>query len=268
MAETPTDATSSQSTTTILEDADLLTLRDALHEGKQVKVLPDGSLEVSPDVVDAADGPRGRGLHRVPARRREGARGQGLRDDRPPRRPGVRGQRRRPRRECRAISTPRSARDDLLTIKVVLGMGANVAVLPDGTVQTRHNLDQTPRTQQQLDDLMAQIDAKVADGSLATEARAGRGLTIADTGDGQGTQLRFAQAAPDQPGIALPDDPVLPASSPASGSAEPGGESLPEDPTGVDLADLADQIDARADATRSDALQDQVAESTRLGLGA
>jgi len=154
--------------------------------------------------------------------------------------------------------------DDLLTIKVVLGMGANVAVLPDGTVQTRHHLDQTPRTEQEVAALLAQLDAAVADGSLAAEARSGRGLTIADAGDGASTLLRFAQAPADAPGIALPDDPVAPAPSPTAG--EPGGENIPDDPTGVDLAGLADRIDARADALRADALEDQVTESSRVGL--
>jgi hypothetical protein len=256
MTETPTAS--------ILDDADLRTIRDALKEGKQVKLLPDGSLEVSSDVVDAPMGAqaeayiesqlgdvkvlleKGFEMNVHPAGQVFGSSADGL-------------------TRVQGDLDPGLGRDDLLTIKVVLGMGANVAVLPDGTVQTRHHLDQTPRTTQQVDDLLAQLDARVQDGSLVREARAGRGLTIADAGDGQGTQLRFAQSAPDEPGIALPDDPVAPVSS-SSTSGEPGGDNIPEDPTGVDLADLADRIDARADALRTDALEDQVAEATRVGL--
>jgi hypothetical protein len=257
MTENPTDA--------ILDDADLRTIRDALKEGKQVKLLPDGSLEVSPDVVDAPMGARaeayiesqlgdvktlleqGFEMHVHPAGQVFGASADGL-------------------TRMQGDLDVGLGSEDLLTIKVVLGMGANVAVLPDGTVRTQHHLDQSPRGEQEVNDLMAAIDRHVADGSLATEARAGRGLTIADAGDGGGTQLRFAQSAADAPGIALPDDPAAPAPAGSTPAGEPGGENIPEDPTGVDLADLADRIDARADALRADALEDQVAESSRVGL--
>jgi nicotinamidase-related amidase len=40
----------------ILDDTDLRTIRDALAAGKQVKLLPDGSVEASADVVDAPMG--------------------------------------------------------------------------------------------------------------------------------------------------------------------------------------------------------------------
>jgi hypothetical protein len=235
----------------LLDDADLRGIRDALRQGKKVGLGSDGKIHVfdtpEGDPIDIAsetfiEGKLGEvrsllqhgfnaTLHpsgEISANSHDG---------------------RFMYQADEAVALTAADRDG---IRRMLVGGADVGITPDGTIQFSQAIGATTRSLNQADRVMAELDRQISSGRVASEAAAGRGLTISAREDGA---VEFGyQDAPRIPGFALPED-GLPADR---------VDDLLGDPSGRAMAAQGRAMDARAEQLRAAALGHHATESGRL----
>jgi hypothetical protein len=237
----------------ILDDADLRGIRDALREGKKVGLSADGKIHVFPTPEgDPIDLPSETFIESKLGEVRSLLQ-HGFNATLHPS-GEINANSHDGKFNYQADETVGLTDTDRSTIRRMIVGGAEVGITPDGTIQYSQRLGVATRSLNQADRVMAELDRQISSGQLATEAAAGRGLTISGRDDG-GMEFGY-QDAPRIAGFALPED-GLPADR---------VDDLLADPTGRALAQQAQSMDARAEQLRTAALGYHQSESGRLGV--
>ena len=245
----------------ILDHGDLTKMRQALVQGHSVSLGPNGQVYVHQD-LDGAWNSHSQAFIESKLGDMKGFIARGFSVEINPR--GVVNARSADGKfEYHSDLHPDPMGTDREYIRDAVKSGANVAILPDGTVQVTHDGAPPRPYADYVDRVMAQLDSEVNTGRLGQQASEGNAFVI--TADGDITNFHYQQGPQSTPAIRFPlpgePDPLAAANGTAPGTGDVGTPGAVADAT--DAAALADPFDtsgAAASGTAGTAGTDPAAD--------